>query len=68
VDDGDELPGIHRIVSVRPASLQKLNVLMFRYRLGQSSTRSLKGLDALNLLTINHPNVAKAFPLDYPVI
>ena len=68
VDDGDRLPGIYRSILSRPASLQKPNVLMFRYRLGQSPARSLQGLDALNLLRINHPHVAKALSMDCPVV
>jgi hypothetical protein len=43
-------------------------LVLFTSRLGQFSARSLKGFDAFYLLTIDHPHMTKAFPLDCPVI
>jgi len=62
---------VHPISATEPRKPRRgfyVLTLLFRYSLGQSPARSLKGLDALGFLTVNHPHMAKAFPLDCPVI
>ena len=49
----------HCIPAVLIRCIQQMH-LLFRF-FGQSPSRSLKGLDALYLLTIDHPHLTDAF-------
>lgn len=40
-------------------------ISLFRYRPEQPTARSLEGLNALYLFTVNHPGIAKALPLQF---
>ena len=52
----------------RFAPVRRSTALMFRYRFGQSPARSLKGLDAIYLLTRYHPHTVELACLDCPIL